>query len=96
MADGTQDNTKPVKGGRPAPVVVAPGVPPTDCAGECCGEHFSLRMAAPMIKAGREIEQGAMIVALKKLVKEYEGTDTAVRFGEIIGKIQEGTFTIKI
>lgn len=88
--------TKPVKGGKPAPVVIAPGVPPTDCFGECCGEHFSLRMATPLVKAGRKLERGAMVLALEKMEKQEQAAGRALVVNAIqgiIAAVKSGVFT---
>lgn len=58
---------------KPEPIVPVPGLPATDCMGDCCDQHYTIRAATQLVKAGRKIERDAMKVGLEKFRTTFDG-----------------------
>lgn len=81
---------------KPGPIVPFPGLPATDCMGECCDQHYTIRAATGLVKAGRVLEREAMKISLEKLKeiakREKKSGDMTVLI-DLLAKLASGELT---
>jgi hypothetical protein len=80
----------------PQPIVPFPGLPPTDCMGECCDQHYTIRSATALVKAGRTLERQALKVSLTKLqaiAKKDGREETVTVMTDLLAKLASGELT---
>lgn len=81
---------------KPEPVIPFPGLPPTDCMGDCCDQHYTVRAATSLVKAGRVLERQAMKVGLEKLkeiAKRDKEASTLTLLADLLAKLASGELT---